>query len=317
MTVKQRPRIRQSVAVEAFGLPLELPEGLLTCALRPATEGELRPPTLVTVEPDPIAPWDVDRVERVREMQHQGRVIWSVDFDQELGFQMQAPGLATMVVTNDGLTVRCAPVANTADIAWSAVIPAQALPLAATLRYLEVLHASAVTVDGRALVFCAAPGVGKSSLAAQLVLRGAGLLSDDAVAIDDDLVVHPSTGAVHLRSAELERLDQPARDRLGIGADTRFDGRAVGSVAPAEPAPLHAVCLLERAPDGPAVEPVEAVDPAILLGSTFNLSVRSPERLLRHLDFCARIATDVAVVRLRITPGIDAVTLAGEVLRCL
>jgi hypothetical protein len=189
--------------------------------------------------------------------------------------------------------------------------------MAATLRHLEVLHASAVSVDGRALVFCATPGVGKSSLAAQLVLRGAGLLSDDAVAIDEHLVAHPSTGAVHLRAPELARLDQATRDQLGIGTATRFDGRAVGSVTPAEPAPLHAVCLLERAADGPAFEPVETVDPVILLGSTFNVSARSPERLLRHLDFCARIATDVRVFRIRISPGVDAAALADQALACL
>lgn len=312
------PAVRVAcVATEAFGLPLRLPDGLLTHALRPATVGDERPPTVVTVESEPFDPWVGGTVERVRERRDAGAVTWTVDVDPERGFRMQAAELVTMVISHDGRVVRCAPGSRAADSGWSALVPAQALPLAATLRHLEVLHASAVSVRGSALAFCASPGVGKSSLAAQLVLRGAGLLSDDAVAIDEDLVVHPATGALHLRQAELARLDQAARDQLGIRAATRLDGRVIGSVSPAAPAPLCAVCLLERAAAGPVIESIEAVDPTILLGSTFNLSVQSPARLLRHLDFCARVATQVPVLRLRITPDVDAAALAERVLACL
>ncbi len=307
-----------SVATEAFGLPLELPPELFAQALRPAKLDEVRAPTVVTVEAAPIEPWDPGAVQRVREARHEGRVVWSVDVDAVRGFRMESAGHVTMVVTHDGLSIRCAPTSAAADSGWSALVPAQALPLAATLRHLEVFHASAVSVDGRALVFCASRGGGKSSLAAQLVLRGAGLLSDDAVAVDEDLVVHPSTGALHLRPAELARLSQATRDELRIGSATRFDGRTVGSVPPAAAAPLDCVCLLERAgSDGPTMELLEAVDPVLLLGSTFNLSVRSPERLLRHLEFCSRIAAHVRVFRMRIKPGVDAVALADQVLQCL
>jgi hypothetical protein len=305
-----------AVAADAFGLPVRLPNGLLAEALRPATAGELRPPTVVTIEPNAIDPWEPGTTERLREQRHEDRVIWSIDVDPDRGFLMDAPSFATMVVTHDGLAIRCTPSSPTGDKAWSSLITSQALPLAATLRHLEVLHASAVTVDGRALVFCAGPGTGKSSLAVQLVLRGAGLLSDDAVAIDDKLVAHPSTGAVHLRAAALSQLGAEARARLGIGTATRLDGRAVGSVKPAAPKPLGAVFLLQRAPYGSTIEAIEAVDPVLLLGSTFTLSMRSPERLLRHLDLCAQIAARVPVFLVRITPDIDAAALADRVLAC-
>jgi hypothetical protein len=272
---------------------------------------------VVTVEAGPVPTSDASRLERVRETYQDGRVVWSVDVDPEHGFVMHAADMATMVVAHDGLTLRCVPASPTADRGWAALVPAQALPLAATLRHLEVLHASAVTLNGRALVFCGRPGVGKSSLVAQLVLRGAGLLSDDAVAIDDSLVVHPSTGTIHLRPAELRRLSPAARIRLGIRAAMRFDGRAIGGVRPAGAAPLGAVYLLEQALDGPPVESTDSVDPALLLGSTFNLSVRSPDRLLRHLNLCARIAAGVRVFRIRVTPDVDAATLAGRVMTCL
>src|SRR5436190_17257795 len=50
-------------------------------------------------------------------------------------------------------------------------------------RGLLVLHGSAVTLNGRAVVFCGASGWGKSTLAAALHRRGHPLLADDFAAI--------------------------------------------------------------------------------------------------------------------------------------
>src|SRR5205814_1744430 len=49
------------------------------------------------------------------------------------------------------------------------------------LRGVPCLHASAVALGDRALALMAAPGTGKSSLAAQLVSAGGALLCDDIV----------------------------------------------------------------------------------------------------------------------------------------
>ena len=62
------------------------------------------------------------------------------------------------------------------------------------------------------------------------------------------------------------------------------------------------------------MERIDAVDPFALLGSTFNLSVRTPERLIRHLDLAASLAATGRIYRLRVQPGIDATQLA-DVLR--
>ncbi|WP_425073911.1 HPr kinase/phosphorylase [Sagittula sp. S175] len=43
----------------------------------------------------------------------------------------------------------------------------------------EVVHATAVALDGRGLLICGASGSGKSSLALELMSRGAVLVSDD------------------------------------------------------------------------------------------------------------------------------------------
>ena len=57
-----------------------------------------------------------------------------------------------------------------------------------------VLHASAVQVGGKAVLFCGASGAGKSTMAAALGQKGYGLLTDDVCAIGADgagaLVAH-------------------------------------------------------------------------------------------------------------------------------
>ena len=56
---------------------------------------------------------------------------------------------------------------------WQRFLIAQVLPFAAALHGLEVLHASAVTVAGRALALLGPSGAGKTSLALALCRTGA------------------------------------------------------------------------------------------------------------------------------------------------
>jgi hypothetical protein len=85
------------------------------------------------------------------------------------------------------------------------------------------------------------------------------------------------------------------------------------SASPPPPAPLGGLFLLERSAAQPAVQRLNDVSPFALLASTFNLSVRTPERLQRQLDVVAAIAAGGFVRRLRVQPGVDATQLAAIV----
>jgi len=85
------------------------------------------------------------------------------------------------LISPDGLELLC-------DLepgieSWADILASQALPPAATIRGLEVLHTSGVVADGRAVLVAGPPGAGKSSLATALVRAEGQLLSDDAVAL--------------------------------------------------------------------------------------------------------------------------------------
>lgn len=75
------------------------------------------------------------------------------------------------------------------------------------------LHATAVSRNGRALVFTGASGSGKSSLALELMARGATLVGDDQLLFEregDELIVRPEprlSGMIEARGIGLLRAD--------------------------------------------------------------------------------------------------------------
>jgi hypothetical protein len=284
-----------------------------------------RPPTLVRLDPGQARDrWEAARrhARRVRELRDGEALLLSVDLAPPAGYLLHAPGFARILVAPDGSELLCDP--EPQNPRWSELIGAQALPLAATLRGLEVLHASGVVLPGDLLgggaaLFSGQQGAGKSSLAAALLRRGAALLGDDTIALEpvgSELMTYPGMGVLHLRAEEHERLSPAARAALGPAAPTHGKRRH-HPPALASPAPLGGLFLLERSTRGPAVERIEAVDPYALLASTFNLSVRTPERLTRHLDLAASLAASGRVYRLRVQPGVDATQLADALLERL
>ena len=186
----------------------------------------------------------------MREQRDGGEVTLSVDFAPASGYLLSAPGFARILILPDGTELLCDPEPERPE--WTTLIPAQALPLAATLRGFEVLHASGVVLEDRAVLFTGPPGAGKSSLAAALLHRGAALLSDDTVSLqarDGALIAHPGAALLHLRDAEHDRLS--TRERATLGSRANFPGnhRYNPSVI-ASPAPFGELFLLERSSAG-------------------------------------------------------------------
>ncbi len=250
---------------------------------------------------------------RMRELDDGESVLLTVDLGEDAGYLLDAAGVGRVLVSLDGSEALCDPAPGRAD--WAFLLSAQVLPLAATLRGHEVFHAAGVVVEGDAVLFAGAPGAGKSSLAAAFLRRGAGLLSDDAVALEraaGAIVAHPGAGALYLREAEHDRLSGSEREALGEGRSFSARQRYAPGAVP-EPVPFGALFLLERAEAGLAIEPLAAADPFELLASTFNLSVRTPERLTRQLDMVEALIASGGVHRLRVLPGTDATELAAAV----
>jgi hypothetical protein len=223
-----------------------------------------------------------------------GGVNFQIERSAEHGYRIWGPAYGTHVLSADGRRLRGTP-GEGGLAAWQRLLIAQALPFAAVLQGLEVLHASAVAVDDGAIAFAGLSGSGKTSLALDLCRHGAEFLADDVLALElgEELLVHPGAP---------------------VAGVVRDEGEAIERVSPrVTPAPLRRVFLLERGPEGPPEPRFEpTVEAQELLASTFNLVLADPARLARLLDVCARAAAGT-VERVRVGPAVDAGQLGAAV----
>jgi hypothetical protein len=238
------------------------------------------------------------------------------------GHVLRAEGFASAWIADDGGEIRCAP-ADVPAWRWQRYLTGQLLPFAAVLQGLEVFHASAVVVEGRAVAVVARSGAGKTSVALELVLRGRPFLNDDVLVLeprlDAGVVAHPGAGVANVRADAgrlPERLAEAGRGRAlgGVAGETRM-ALAVHE----RPVELGSMLFLERTGPGEdlAIERLAPVDPRLLLAATFNLAVREPDRLRRQLDVCARIAESCAVYKVDCPPAVGAAALAEAILAAL
>ncbi|HXC54200.1 MAG TPA: hypothetical protein VNU97_02810 [Rhizomicrobium sp.] len=132
-----------------------------------------------------------------------------------------------------------------------------------------VLHASAVEVGGRAVLFCGPSGAGKSALAAALGQRGHGLLADDlcTVAVNDagTPIVHPDGSRLALWAHSIQMLGL-ASDR-GAAVRERLQKFHVAAPPSAKALPLGALYALRetRPPLRDGIEPPNIVDAMLLV----------------------------------------------------
>jgi hypothetical protein len=318
--LEQRPNVgSERHRRTAFGLALSIDPRISIPELGCSPGSTVaEPPSRIGLDPAELRRrWEAlgATPKRVREIRFGEALQRSIDFAEPAGYLLWARDFGRVLISPDGAELLCEP--DPANENWARIVSAQALPLAATLRGLEVMHASGVVLDGRAVIITGPPGAGKSSLAAALVRVGGRLLSDDAVALaldDGTLIAHAGSLALQLRVTEHERLCAEERAALGRPAGVIEGKRRYLSADSPQAAPLEGVFLLERSAAEPAVEPLGAVDPFELIASTFNLSVRTPERLRRQLDVVSAIAANGLAHRLRVQPGVDAGHLA-EIVR--
>jgi hypothetical protein len=211
---------------------------------------------------------------------------------------MRMPGLATFV-WRDGSDEVTAVTAGATRSAVEDAFERCVLPMVLHTRGLQVLHASAVRGPRGVLAFCATSGTGKSTVAYGLSRRaGYSLWADDAAAFDTarpGVQALPLPFSLHLRPSSLAY----------FGDKTA----SVAAVTAAEPAPLTAVFVLERAAD-PLVAVAHAARLPAADGFTavlqhaycFDLETRRRRRETaeQYLELTAR----VPVCRLRFRTGL-------------
>jgi hypothetical protein len=179
------------------------------------------------------------------------------------------------------------------------------LGLLLRLRGIVCLHASAVTINNRAVVFVGSEGMGKSTTAAALARRGYPVLSDDIVALVECghefrmLPGYPRINlwpdSVKLLYGSTDALPQiiPNWDkrclRLGEDGKTRFEERAQ---------PIGGIYVLGNSTENPT-EIIEVISRKtaliMLIGNTYATNFLDGKQRAEEFQVLSRLAASVPV----------------------
>ena len=310
----------QPWALDAFGLHIRSHLRVTGAARNTAPAAEDRDHVVISPIEADSSPGREDAI--VLERRHfDGSLGMRVARLDDGAYLIDAPGHGRFTVADDGSAVRYDRLAEQ-SWRWHRPLCAQALPLAATLQGLELFHASAVAIEGRAIAFVAASGTGKTSLAVALVARGAAVVTDDVLALEATragVVAHPGVPLGNIAPEQLALLPAPARAQVGtpIGSSDKVHVK-ISNMARG-PLPLGAIYFLARSEfaERVAVTPAVPPDPRDLLGATFMRHIVTRARLITQLSTCAEIAGAVPVFKLEAPARLSAADLAREVERTL
>jgi hypothetical protein len=241
-------------------------------------------------------------------------------------------GSARFVVDPGGVRIcadwsRETPVKRTRDL--TALLLGPILGSVLRLRGTVSLHACVVNVASQAIAVMAAAGTGKSTLAATMARHGHAILSDDVAALVEDepgrwlaqpgyprLRLAPETlGALGLDADDCERVQSSLPKRYLELSD---DPETAPWRFQSDPLRLGAVYVLERDSDVtiPTVEPLDGPSRVAALLRHVRVSPFRLDRAARaaELDRLARLASDVAVRRLRCPGSLDALPATRDAL---
>jgi hypothetical protein len=181
------------------------------------------------------------------------------------------------------------------EAAWQRLLLDTVLWSTSLLNGIELMHASAVQGANGVTAFAALSGAGKTSLAHELMRRGATFFTDDILAlpwVNGRLRAHPGPALMNVP----RELGDCASLRTVIARFPQEDWIAVPD-ASVEPNSIVAICLLRRRPRAPLA--LRRVEPTVLdllpytLGFP-HLQGRMRQRFMLH----AKLAAEVPVYEL-------------------
>jgi len=202
----------------------------------------------------------------------------------------------------EGRAIIADPVPGVEDRVLRLFILGPALGVLLHQRGLLVLHASAVAMEGGAVVFLGGAGWGKSTYAAALYARGHGLMADDVTAVRLDgsgptvppgfpqLKLWPEAAAALGASPEtLVRL-HPQLEKRAYDASRGF---------PEAPLPLTRIYVLAEGAHH-EVEPLRPQEALVeLVRHSYGIRMLQAVRPSSHFRQCAALASTVPVCRLK------------------
>jgi hypothetical protein len=189
--------------------------------------------------------------------------------------------------------------ADAADFLLSGV-----LAFVVRLRGLVPLHASAIVIDGTAVLFAGAAGAGKSSTAAAFAILGLPVLSDDVVTMADEdgvVIAHPASPRVSMWPDSAKGLfaNQSLPPHSAVYAKHRLDLLECGYRFHERAAPVRVIFVLQDRSGSRATPATQVLTPGAALISlvthTYGNYLLDERMRAREFDVLGRIAETVPV----------------------
>jgi hypothetical protein len=178
------------------------------------------------------------------------------------------------------------------------------VPMVLQVRGLEILHASAVSVEGSVIAFCGTSESGKSTLAYASSGSGNVLWADDSVAFearDGTIVLTPLPFRLRLRPTS-EEYFRASSAQEGLDDAFRVALRNAG------PAPLSALFALDRGSAGSELV-LERLPPArafsVVLEHGYCFSLDDPVRKRTMVENYLKLVRWTPVYQVRLPAGLD------------
>jgi len=260
------------------------------------------------------------------ELDARGRPEMTIETDHQ-GYWLTYNGEATFFIDRAGARIVAHHSESVSDVEAAGYLAGSVLGFVLRLRGAVPLHASAIGVDGRALLFIGDAWAGKSSTAAAFSTLGYPVLADDIVRIDiahGEGLAHPGHPRLGLWSDSAGALFGEPGDERSLSQEYQkrvFDPQGSGSLD-ARPVPIAAIYLLgERLSEVSAPPSIEPVPPSAalvaLVRHTFGGSYL--DRAMRALEFdvLCRLVDRVPVRQLRFGDDLSALQESCEVLAAM
>jgi len=188
-------------------------------------------------------------------------------------------------------------------------------------KYLQV-HASAVEIGGKVILFPGSPGSGKTTICAGLLIKGAAYFSDEFALIDaDSLKIYPYPKALCIKESSIRLLEQICPN---LHFDSRWIKRTKGVVAFLDPWKVHEAPIAQPAAADFVIFPnyVSNATPELSPLSRSEVVFNLNKHCLNFLDFkqqgvdmLADLASSAQGFSLRMGHIEDACQLLGNLVR--
>ena len=195
----------------------------------------------------------------------------------------------------------CAP--SRPGLDWQRTLITKVLSTISVMRGYEALHAAAVDSPQGVVAIMAPSGMGKSTLAIELLHRGWPLFADDVLILErarDAVRGHPGTPHMNLAERLPGAIDpQTLGETLGILAGERW---LAAHTTTRRPRPVRMLCLLQRGPGLRLEASLLPRNPLPLTPYVLGLSTDA-ERLRNRFDLYGDLLESATLVRL--TAGLE------------